>query len=313
MAKFHAPGDCQPITAAIASIAMTLAPDDAALRFTGHRLDAPDRPLLIAVPHAGRDYPAALLARARVPGGVLQRLEDRYADLLARRAVEQGFSCIVAHRPRAWIDLNRSPREVDAAMIDGLAEDAADPPGIKVRGGLGLIPRWLGSDGELWRSRLTAAELADRIASDHTPYHDRIARTLQTMRQRFGGAVLLDLHSMPPLRGMAGPRKQIVVGDRFGRSASARFGSLIVDGAESAGLGAALNHPYAGGYALQRHGAPMDDIQALQIEIDRGLYLDPALREPEPAGLERMARWVLHAANLLEQEIAAPRWALAAE
>ena len=281
--------------------------------YSGSGLDDPARPLLISVPHAGRDYPSSLIARARVSPAVLQHLEDRYVDLLARAAVAAGFSCIVAQRPRAWIDLNRSTREVDAAMVEGLSADEVDPPNGKVRGGLGLVPRWLGSGGELWRDRLMRSELDQRIAQDHRPYHRRIAAVLATMKQRFGGAVLLDLHSMPSLRFPADAPPQIVVGDRFGRSASARFASLVAGQAQTSGLKAALNHPYPGGYILEEHGAPHANIQALQLEIDRALYLDPAAREPVAAAADRMAVWVRQVAELLEQELAGRSWLDAAE
>ena len=281
--------------------------------FTGHGLDDPARPLLLSIPHAGRTYPPDLLVRSRVSPLILQRLEDRYVDLLAKAVIEAGFPCIIAHRPRAWIDLNRSEREVDAAMIDGLDAAEVDPPNAKVRGGLGLVPRWLGGGGELWRIRLKRSELDQRIASDHRPYHRRIADVLHVMRRRFGDAMLLDLHSMPSLRFPAGAAPSIVVGDLFGRSASGRFASLLVDQARQAGLEAALNHPYAGGYVLGRHGNPAGHIQALQLEIDRRLYLDAAAREPVPEAVDRMAQWLLRAVVNLEQELTGQAWLSAAE
>ncbi|WP_420607012.1 N-formylglutamate amidohydrolase [Novosphingopyxis sp.] len=279
--------------------------------YAGHALDDPARPLLISVPHAGRDYPPSLLARSRVSPAVLQRLEDRYVDLLARGAIAAGFSCIVARRPRAWIDLNRSTREIDVAMVDGLSAEEVDPPNGKVRGGLGLVPRWLGNGGELWRDRLMRAELDQRIARDHQPYHRRIADVLAAMTARFGGAVLLDLHSMPSLRFPTVGAPQIVVGDRFGRSASTRYASLVAE--QALGLEAALNHPYPGGYILERHGAPAANIHALQLEIDRTLYLDPSAREPVAGAVADMSDWVLGVAEQLERELIGRAWLNAAE
>ncbi len=305
--------DCGKALACLSRKTMVDRGTDGSSSYSGHGLDDPARPLLISVPHAGRDYPPALLARSRVSPMVLQRLEDRYVDLLARAAIEAGFPCIVAHRPRAWIDLNRSIREIDAAMVDGLSAEEVDPPNSKVRGGLGLVPRWLGSGGELWRDRLMRAELDQRIACDHQPYHRRIADVLAAMEARFGGAVLLDLHSMPSLRFPADGPPQIVVGDRFGRSASSRFTSLVIEQARQKGLKAALNHPYSGGYILERHGAPSVNVHALQLEIDRGLYLDPSAREPAPRAVADMADWVRGVAEQLEQELAGHVWLHAAE
>ena len=255
---------------------------------------------------------AAALALTPVSRETEARL-DRYVDLLARAAIAAGFPCIIARRPRAWIDLNRSTREVDAAMIAGLSAEDVDPPNSKVRGGLGLIPRWLGSGGELWRGRLTRAELDRRIVEDHQPYHRQIATTLSAMHQRFGGAVLLDLHSMPSLRFPADDPPRIVVGDRFARSAGTRYASLMAEHAAFAGLTSALNHPYSGGYVLERHGAPAANVHALQLEIDRSLYLDASMREPVLGSVERMAQWVLRVAALLEQELGGQSWLSAAE
>lgn len=292
---------------------MTMAtrPDDDS--FAGHDLQTPNRPVLLSVPHAGRDYPDEILRQARVSPAILQRLEDRYVDLLTRDAIAAGFPCIIARRPRAWIDLNRAEREIDVAMVDGLDAADVDPPSAKVRGGLGLVPRWLGTGGELWRGRLPRAHLEQRIARDHAPYHAQIAQTLDAMQARFGGALLLDVHSMPSLRFPADRIPRIVIGDRFGRSAANRFASLALDHARSAGFVAALNHPYAGGHILARHGQPARNIHALQLECDRALYLDARGREPDADKVGRMAQWVHALALRLEEELAGRAWLHAAE
>ena len=179
-------------------------------------------PVLISVPHAGRDYPAALPAMTRLGMPQLLPLEDRYADLMLADAVAGGAQALVCHVPRLLIDLNRDAREFDPVMIEG---DAGAMPlaSAKVRGGLGLIPRKV-RGGEIWRHKLPASELQLRIADIHSPYHTAMADRLAVMTQRFGIAVLLDLHSMPPVvdrNGEGAP--QIVIGDRFGRSAHGRF------------------------------------------------------------------------------------------
>lgn len=237
--------------------------------------DAPPSPVVISVPHAGRDYPAALQALARVPVARLQALEDRFADFLIDDAVMQGATAVVARHARAWIDLNRDPRDLDAGMI-------APPPdahrlmhSAKVRAGLGLVPRRLPVLGELWSRRLTAAELEARLSRTHEPYHRAVAAQLAKAKAVFGHAVLIDCHSMPPLPSDHGvPGARMVIGDRFGGSAA----DELVDGAimtiAGYGIEAARNLPYAGGYTLDRHGAPRRGIHAIQIEFDRALYLD---------------------------------------
>lgn len=238
-------------------------------------------PVIVSVPHAGRDYPPELVARLRPPVARLASLEDRLVDEVARGLAE--VPTLIARQPRAWIDLNRSETEIDPAMIDRGPPPTHLTLSPKVRSGLGLVPRRLSGTGELWRSRFTATELADRIASHHRPYHATLAGWLAAARRRHGVAVLLDLHSMPPLADGSGTR--IVIGTRFGRSADPALVAPVVDAVAAAGLDWRENSPYAGGHIVERHGAPRHGIHALQIELDRTLYLDPSLERCDPAGL----------------------------
>ncbi|MBU3079273.1 N-formylglutamate amidohydrolase [Sphingomonas sp. XMGL2] len=241
----------------------------------------PTHPVVITVPHAGRDYPPPLLAAARVGTHALQALEDRHADLLIEAAVAGGAVALVARRARAWIDLNRGERELDRTMIDPAPPAAQIDETAKVRGGLGLIPRRGPGGAELWRRGFAPDEVAARIAADHRPWHGAIESLLAATRARFGVAVLLDLHSMPPLPpGRLGKPPQLVTGDRHGRSAAGWGRGVLAAQARAAGLVHAANTPYAGGETLARHGRPEANIHALQLEIDRALYLAPDLRTP---------------------------------
>lgn len=241
----------------------------------------PRSPLLLAVPHAGRVYPPGLIEQARVPMERLRALEDRHADRLIEKAVANGATVIVARMARAAIDLNRDPREIDPAMIEeGISADRLLPSG-KVRAGLGLFPRRLPACGELWRRRMTMEDARRRIATAHEPYHRAIAERIDAIRGIFGVAILIDCHSMPPLpvRQVGGPVR-IVIGDRFGAGASAAVVDVAMAVIEGAGLPVARNHPYAGGYTIDRHGRPRRNVHAIQIEFDRSLYLDAALDRP---------------------------------
>jgi N-formylglutamate amidohydrolase len=244
--------------------------------------DVPQSPLLLAVPHAGRFYPLELIEQARVPLDRLRALEDRYADALVEQAVAEGATAIVARIARAAIDLNRDPREIDPAMIEETVSADRLLLSGKVRAGLGLFPRRLPACGELWRKRMSLEETRRRIAAAHEPYHRAIAERLEAIRQIFGVAILIDCHSMPPLpvRHAGGPVR-IVIGDRFGAGASAAVVDVAMAVIEGAGLRVARNHPYAGGYTIDRHGRPRRDVHAIQIEFDRSLYLDAALDMPE--------------------------------
>ena len=264
-------------------------------------------PLVIAVPHAGRAYPSSLLERMRNPRFATLKLEDRYVDRLAEHiARETGAALLIAHAPRAMIDLNRATDDVDWDMFARAHPDRVGSytPGMRVRSGLGLIPRRLPGLGELWKRRHEHEDLAARIDSIHEPYHACLAETLSGLRDRWGAALLLDLHSMPPLGFRGGqPAPDFVLGDRFGASCSgALVGSSFGYFAEMR-RGAAHNRPYAGGYVLERHADPAAGLHALQLEIDRSTYLDAAMVEPG-SGFEEMADLLTGLIRRLAGEVA---------
>jgi N-formylglutamate amidohydrolase len=231
----------------------------------------PASPVVLSVPHAGRDYPVALRDSLRAPLSCLATLEDRLVDALAL-AARRDETLLVQDAPRAWIDLNRAEHERDPLLDDGARGGA--PLSAKVRAGIGLVPRRTAAAGELWRCKLSAGEVEARIAAAHRPYHAALEEALAQARARFGCAVLLDIHSMPPI---AGGRTRLVIGDRFGRAAGARFVARVEGAVRAARLGYTLNTPYAGGHILERHARPHQGVHAIQLELDRSLYLDRRL------------------------------------
>ncbi len=273
--------------------------------------DAAPLPVLIAVPHAGRVYPPDLAEAMRSHAAATLRLEDRFVDLLAAKiARDTGAGLLVAHAPRAMIDLNRAPDDVDWDMIAGPAPEgrARLAAGRRARSGLGLVPRRLPGLGELWRRPLTRAELTARLDRVHRPYHTALAEALEALRDRWGAVLLIDLHSMPPLGSKRGadPAPDFVVGDRFGASCDTALSAAALDHFAVEGHKAAHNRPYAGGYGLDRHAAPQRGLHALQIEVCRSAYLDPALREPGP-GLAKVARVLSRLVRRMAGELAADR------
>ncbi len=257
----------------------------------------PERPVIIAVPHAGRIYPAELLAAARVSREVLELLEDRHVDALAAVAALRGTTVITATMARAWIDLNRSEDEWDA----GLVADALPPAVVsqRARSGLGIVPHRLHPAGNLWRQRMSHADLLARIASVHRPYHATIADALVQAQARFGQAVLIDLHSMP---GQPGGSPQFIVGDRYGSSASNELVDRLPAMAEGHGLSVARNAPYAGAYGVTRHGDPAAGREAVQIEFDRTLYCD-ATGQPDHRHVAPLGRLVAALVAVAEDHV----------
>lgn len=268
-------------------------------------------PVLLAVPHAGRSYPGEFAEIMRNQTAACLRLEDRFVDLVADAvARETGAALLVAHAPRAMIDLNRAPDDVDWDMVAGVPPErrVRHAAGRRARSGLGLVPRRLPGLGELWRRRLSPEELAARIEHVHRPYHATLAAGLEQLRDRWGAALLVDLHSMPPL----GPKRghdaapDFVVGDRFGASCDATLSAAAIDHLSLGGRRVAHNRPYAGGYVLDRHGASTRGVHAMQVEVCRSTYLDAQLREPG-AGLAAVVRELAGLVRRMAEELAAGR------
>ncbi|MEO0591222.1 MAG: N-formylglutamate amidohydrolase [Pseudomonadota bacterium] len=273
-------------------------------------------PVLIAVPHAGRAYPDHVLAGFRDEELCQLRLEDRHVDHLGVAiAKATGTGLLVAHAPRAMLDLNRAHDDVDWDMIGGARRRDPVPQMItgkragganrRARSGLGLVPRRLPGFGEIWRAPLPREELDARIDHIHRPYHEFLTRELERIRDAWGTALLLDLHSMPPLRQQPGQARapQIVLGDRFGASCSGSLLSRAFRYLEASGYEAAHNRPYSGGYVLDRHAAPSRGIHALQIEVCRATYLDDGLSQISQ-GLKPLADMLAGLARELGAETA---------
>jgi N-formylglutamate amidohydrolase len=269
-------------------------------------------PVLLSVPHAGRTYPSSLFDDLRIDPAHLLRLEDRYADRLARPAIDAGFCAIIAEYARLWIDLNRDEADLDPAMVHDWAGPSDQRGSMKMRGGLGLVPRRLAAAGEIWRRTFSKAEIDARIMNYHRPYHAQIEGILASMRQRFGIAILIDLHTMPSLPKTGGQQSKMVIGDRFGQCAAPIYAELLTGRLRELDFPVALNNPYPGDYVLRRHGNPGKNVHALQIEVDRALYLDELQREPGP-DLGRTASIIAELLVLLCEQLGSGTLPLAAE
>ncbi len=246
-------------------------------------------PLVLASPHSGREYPTSFLAATRLTLAQLRRAEDAFvAELLEPAAATHGVPLIAARYGRAWLDLNRDAAEVDPAMVVDPFAAAPEQASERVAAGLGVIPRIAGHGLDIYADRLRRAEIDARLAAVHVPYHAAIAGLLATAKARCGFAILLDCHSMPTPVAVAGGAPQIVVGDRFGTSAEPGLVAAVEQFFRAAGYRVARNAPYAGGYTTSHHGTPARGVHAVQIEVDRALYMDPA-RLVRHSGFDRVA------------------------
>ncbi len=238
--------------------------------------------VIFSSPHSGRIYPASLLQRSVLNRNMIRSSEDAYVDQLFDAAASCGAPLISAAMPRAYLDLNRSADELDPALIEGARRHGHNP---RVASGLGVIPRVVANGRAIYSGKLTMDEARLRIDTYWRPYHARLKSLLAESHDAFGQAILIDCHSMPhEAVAMAGTGKgkhpEIVLGDRFGAAAS----GVIVDQIEAAfaqaGLKVVRNAPFAGAYVTQTYGRPARHQHAVQIEIDRSLYMNENTIQP---------------------------------
>jgi N-formylglutamate amidohydrolase len=258
------------------------------------------------VPHSGREYPDWLTGLSASGKASLAVLEDPLVDRLVWRALQRGCGAVIARAPRAAVDCNRAEDEVDPSVVDGARRGRVS---ARARGGLGIVPARTQQHGYLWLRAITPKQLDERLSQAHRPYHEAIEAQLALLLDRFGCALLLDCHSMPPPPEGVPP---IVFGDFRGRTADAWISADAMAIAVRSGFGAGLNDPFAGGHVIERHGKPKNAIHALQVEIDRRCYLDSKLARPGP-GFDRIATFIEKLATELGQELLGRRYATAAE
>ncbi len=236
--------------------------------------------LVFASPHSGRVYPSDLMARAQVSPLTLRSSEDAFVDLLVGDAPAFGAPLITTEVPRAYVDFNRAEDELDPALIEGVTRAGLNP---RVASGLGVIARVVANGRPIYRGRLPRAEAEARIARYWRPYHQALGALLQRQRARFGQVVLCDMHSMQHEALCAhGARPEVVLGDRYGAACAPEVLDRIETVFRRAGLRVTRNAPFAGAYVAQHYGRPSAGMHAVQIEIDRGLYLDEARVAPGP-------------------------------
>jgi N-formylglutamate amidohydrolase len=233
-------------------------------------------PFVFNSPHSGKHYPDRFLAMTRLDRIAIRRSEDCYVDELFGAAVSLGAPMLAANFPRAYLDVNREPWELDPRMFTEPVPSFANIRSARVAGGLGTVPKLVGEGLDIYPGRLPLAEALGRIDAVYRPYHDALKRLLTRTHAAFGYAVLVDCHSMPAsIRiGESGVRPDFIVGDRFGVSASPGLTDSAIGILHSMGYTVAHNKPYAGGFITEHYGRPGRNLHAIQIEINRGLYMN---------------------------------------
>lgn len=242
-------------------------------------------PVVVDVPHAGRCYPPAFLESVKLTAHGLRRSEDAFVDRLFHDATELGAPVLVAEFPRAYLDVNREAYELDPRMFEGAVPDFANTRSLRVMSGLGTVPKIVGDKLEIYPGRIPIDEALARIETCYRPYHAALRRLVDRTAGRFGSCVLIDAHSMPSssLDRERGAKPDIVLGDRFGTSAEGWIIDTLEANLRRAGFRLQRNRPYAGGYITEAYGEPRKNRHAIQIELNRSLYMDEVRIEPSSA------------------------------
>lgn len=240
-------------------------------------------------PHSGRHYPARFMAMTRLDHRMIRRSEDCHVDLLFGHVTQLGAPLLAANFPRAYLDANREAFELDPRMYADRLPAHVNQRSARVIGGLGTVPRIVSDGVDIYAGKLPVSEALGRIEHVYKPYHHALRRLLLSTHARFGLAILIDCHSMPGsvrVPGMAGT-PDFIIGDRFGSSASSALADHAIGLLKAMGYSVAYNKPYAGGFITEHYGRPGRGLHALQIEINRALYMDEASYEPT-AGFGRL-------------------------
>ncbi len=262
-------------------------------------------PVIFNSPHSGRVYPSVFIDASRLSAQALRKSEDAYVEELLASAPEHGAVLMHAHFPRAYLDINREPYELDPILFNGRLPDYANSQSLRAIGGLGTIARIVNEKEEIYNAPLQLETALTRIEQLYKPYHLALAALIESTRARFGSAYLLDCHSMPSGQGERGGWPDFVLGDRFGASCAPEITRLAHTFLKSLGYRVLLNKPYAGGYITEFYGKPAQGVHVLQIEVDRSLYMNEETFEKSAsfAGLQ----WdISRMIAMLVQEL--PRW-----
>ncbi len=251
--------------------------------FSIHGAENEGTPVIFNSPHSGRVYPSVFVDASRLSPIALRKSEDSYVDELFQAAPLYGALLMHAHFPRAYLDINREPYELDPALFDGRLPDYANSQSLRAIGGLGTIARIVNDKEEIYHKPLAIDAALTRIDQLYKPYHATLARLVQAALERCGTAFLIDCHSMPSQPGDRGGWPDFVLGDRFGASCAPELTRMVNQFMKAQGYRVALNKPYAGGFITEHYGRPNRGVHVLQIEVDRSLYMNEDTFEKSPA------------------------------
>lgn len=287
-------------------------PEDLSAFGKGHEIQYPSEwraGVIFASPHSGALYPPDLLARSNLSEHQLRRNEDIFIDHLFHSGVDAGAPLLRALFPRVVVDVNRAACELPLHWNDLIETADKNAPTPRAAAGLGVVPTYLSETLAIYRSLPDIADVKQRLTKLYYPYHAALTQLLNSSIARFGRALLVDCHSMPGFAPMGSRRPDIILGDRFGVSCHADTLALFRDLFTQAGYSVGINYPYAGGFTTSHYGNPNEGVEAIQIEVNRDLYVNPVTLSPKSGyvqltkDLRHITRYIVDSA--IPQDLAA--------
>lgn len=267
---------------------------------------APDQqtaPVVFSSPHSGRVYPDTFIQQSRLKAHNLRRSEDAFIDEAFASAPEFGTPLLHAHFPRAYVDANRHPWELDPSMFSDTLPDFVTSRSPRITAGLGTVPKIVANGEAIYSGKLDFEDARQRMENHYLPYHRKLESLISDTVKDFGGCLLVDCHSMPSSANGRGPKlADVIIGDCHGKSCARKIVNLTTSLFRDFGYSVALNKPYAGGFTTRHYGRPANNVHALQIEINRALYMDETRIERAPGliKLERHMRQLIKALTAVD-------------
>lgn len=259
-------------------------------------------PIVLASPHSGRLYPNSFLSQARLTRDELRLCEDCYVDQIFAPLTERGLPFLHALFPRCFIDVNRSETEWPPNSIPNIPDNKISP---RAKAGLGVTPTCIARDLEIYDRPLRAKHIQARLDQLYHPYHKALAQMIERTKFSVGHAILLDCHSMPGVLASGQKRADIILGDRFGKSCHPETIDILQEKLQMLGYNVIRNIPYAGGFITTHYGRPNTGVQAIQIEINKDLYLNPQTLETTD-GMETLSADMYRAIVHLHDALKSP-------
>ena len=233
-----------------------------------------EKPLIISSPHSGTLIDKNLSAKRNNDIYSFDSMQDMYVNEFSSGLDKCGFTVLQSNISRVVIDLNRNINEIDSKIIKNLPSDIEINLSDKVRAGIGLITTKDASGNKIYDEKLDWMEVRDRINNYYLPWHNALKIAVKNLSTKFKRVLIIDMHSMPSETIYNNQLADFVIGNNFGKSSSDTAQKILSRVIESYGHSVSINDPYPGGYITKNYSSTDENIQCIQLEIKKSLYMN---------------------------------------